>query len=74
MEQEGFVKKTVRSTVKWVKRLLLIALVLALGYTCVCYWGVYEKGTMAGKVLRVTEKGYCLKHTKAKSAWNHLAH
>jgi hypothetical protein len=66
MEQEGFVKKTVRSTVKWVKRLLLIALVLGLGVLAFAYWGVYEKGTMAGKVLRVTEKGVVFKTYEGK--------
>jgi hypothetical protein len=66
MEQEGFVKKTVRATVKWVKRLLLIALVLALGILAFGYWGVYEKGAMAGKVLRVTEKGLLFKTYEGK--------
>jgi hypothetical protein len=66
MEQEGFVKKTVRTTVKWVKRLLLIALVLGLGLLAFAYWGVYEKGTMAGKVLRVTEKGVVFKTYEGK--------
>jgi hypothetical protein len=66
MEQEGFVKKTVRSTVKWVKRLLLILLVLGLGILAFAYWGVYEKGTMAGKVLRITEKGMLFKTHEGK--------
>ncbi|TXI71202.1 MAG: 6-phosphogluconate dehydrogenase [Cyclobacteriaceae bacterium] len=66
MEQEGFVKKTVRSTVKWVKRLLLIALVLGLGVLAFAYYGVYEKGTMAGKVLRITEKGVLFKTYEGK--------
>lgn len=66
MEQEGFVKKTVRSTVKWVKRLLLIALVLGLGVLAFAYYGVYEKGTMAGKVLRITEKGVVFKTYEGK--------
>lgn len=66
MEQEGFVKKTVRSTVKWVKRVLIIALLLGLGVLAFAYWGVYEKGTMAGKVLRVTEKGMVFKTHEGK--------
>ena len=66
MEQEGFVKKTVRSTVKWVKRLILIALILGLGVLALAYWGVYEKGTMAGKILRITEKGVLFKTYEGK--------
>lgn len=66
MEQEGFVKKTVRSTVKWFKRLAVIALLLGLGVLAFGYWGVYERGTMAGKVLRVTEKGVVFKTFEGK--------
>ncbi|MBN8652152.1 MAG: hypothetical protein J0L67_12030 [Cytophagales bacterium] len=66
MEQEGFVKKTVRTTVKWVKRLLLIALVLGLGVLAFGYWGVYERGIWAGKVLSVSEKGIIFKTHEGK--------
>ena len=66
MEQEGFVKKTVRSTVKWLKRIVVIAILLGLGVLAFAYWGVYEKGTMAGKVLRITEKGVVFKTYEGK--------
>ena len=66
MEQEGFVKKTVRSTVKWVKRLILIALIVGLVVLALAYWGVYEKGTRAGKILRITEKGVLFKTYEGK--------
>jgi hypothetical protein len=41
-------------------------LVLALGILAFGYWGVYEKGAMAGKVLRVTEKGLLFKTYEGK--------
>lgn len=66
MEQEGFVKKTVRTTVKWVKRIIIIVLLLGLGVLAFAYWGVYEKGSMAGKVLRITEKGMLFKTHEGK--------
>lgn len=66
MEQEGFVKKTVRSTVKWLKRLVITIVLLGLGVLAFGYWGVYEKGTMAGKVLRITEKGILFKTFEGK--------
>jgi len=66
MEQEGFVKKTVRSTIKWLKRIVVIAILLGLGVLAFAYWGVYEKGTMAGKVLRITEKGVVFKTYEGK--------
>ena len=66
MEQEGFVKKTMRTTMKIVKRILLIVLILGLGVLAFAYWGVYEKGSMAGKVLRITEKGMVFKTHEGK--------
>ncbi len=66
MEQEGFVKKTVRSTVKWLKRIVVIALLTGIAVMAFAYWGVYEKGSMAGKVLRITEKGVVFKTYEGK--------
>ena len=66
MEQEGFVKKTVRSTVKWIKRLAIIALLLGIGVLAFAYWGVYERGIWAGKVLSVSEKGILFKTHEGK--------
>ncbi|MBN8577857.1 MAG: hypothetical protein KF775_11335 [Cyclobacteriaceae bacterium] len=66
MEQEGIVKKTVRATVKWTKRILLIALLIGLGTLAFMYWGVYERGVWAGKVLSVSEKGVVFKTFEGK--------
>lgn len=51
---------------KLVKRLLLIVLILGLAVLSFAYWGTYEKGVMAGKVLRVTEKGVIFKTYEGK--------
>jgi hypothetical protein len=66
MESESFVKKTARTTMKIIKRTLLIALLLGIGILAFMYWGVYERGVMAGKVLRVTEKGMIFKTHEGK--------
>lgn len=66
MEQESFIKKTTRTTLKIVKRILLIALALGIATLAFLYWGVYERGVMAGKVLRVTEKGMVFKTYEGK--------
>jgi hypothetical protein len=63
---EGFIKKTARATMKIVKRILLIALILGIGTLAFLYYGVYERGVMAGKVLRVTEKGMVFKTYEGK--------
>lgn len=44
--------------------LVLVAITIAVG--AFLYWGVYEKGVMAGKVLRVTEKGVIFKTVEGK--------
>jgi hypothetical protein len=66
MESESFIQKTTRTTVKFVKRVLIIALLLGIATLCFLYWGVYEEGVMAGKVLRVTEKGMLFKTHEGK--------
>jgi hypothetical protein len=66
MEQESFIKKTARTTMKIVKRILLIALVLGIATLAFLYFGVYERGVMAGKVLRITEKGMVFKTYEGK--------
>jgi len=66
MEPDSFIKKTARGTMKVVKRILIIALILGIGTLAFMYWGVYERGVMAGKVLRVTEKGMVFKTYEGK--------
>jgi hypothetical protein len=66
MESESFVKKTARTTMKIIKRIFIITLILAVGIMAFMYWGVYERGVMAGKVLRVTEKGMVFKTHEGK--------
>ena len=66
MESDSFIKKTARTTMKIVKRILLIALVLGIATLAFLYWGVYERGVMAGKVLRITEKGMVFKTYEGK--------
>ena len=44
---------------------ITIILILA-GVFAFMYWGVYESGVMAGKVLRITEKGVMFKTFEGK--------
>jgi hypothetical protein len=66
MEEQSFIKRTLQTTTKIVKRFLIIALVVGLGVLAFLYWGVYESGVMAGKVLRITEKGILFKTYEGK--------
>lgn len=51
---------------KIVKRTLVVALLVGLVVIAFLYWGVYERGVMAGKVLRITEKGVLFKTYEGK--------
>ena len=51
---------------KIIKRILLAVLILGLLFLAFSYWGVYESGVMAGKVLRITQKGVVFKTYEGK--------
>ncbi|MBX2964624.1 MAG: hypothetical protein KF845_00660 [Cyclobacteriaceae bacterium] len=51
---------------KFLKRLFLIIIVLGIGTLAFFYWGVYERGIWAGKVLSVSEKGIVFKTHEGK--------
>jgi len=66
MENESFGQRVAKATKKIVKRIVILAIVVALIIFSFLYWGVYERGVMAGKVLRVTEKGVLFKTYEGK--------
>ena len=66
MENESFGQKAKRKTISFVKRLALIVVTLALIVFAFLYWGTYETGLMAGKVLRISEKGVLFKTYEGK--------
>lgn len=66
MENSTLLQRLAATTMKIIKRILFIALVLGLAVLSFMYWGTYEKGIMAGKVLRVTEKGVIFKTYEGK--------
>lgn len=51
---------------KIIKRVLLTILILGILFLAFSYWGVYESGVMAGKVLRITQKGVVFKTYEGK--------
>jgi len=66
MENESFGQRFAKTTKKILRRILLIALVIGVIVFSFLYWGVYESGVMAGKVLRVTQKGMLFKTYEGK--------
>jgi hypothetical protein len=66
MENESFGQKVKRTTTKFVKRVLILGLLLLAGLLVFWQWGVYEEGVKAGKVLSVSEKGFIFKTHEGK--------
>lgn len=66
MENESFTQRLGKITRKILKRALLIIIVVGVAIFSFLYWGVYERGIMAGKVLRITQKGVLFKTYEGK--------
>lgn len=50
----------------FMKKFLAIVILLGLGVLAFLYWGTYENGVMAGRVLSVTERGFMFKTHEGK--------
>lgn len=51
---------------KSLKKILIVIVILVIGIFALLYFGIYENGVMAGKVLRITEKGIVFKTFEGK--------
>jgi hypothetical protein len=63
---ETFGQKVKRTTKKVVRIIIIAALVVGAITFSFFYWGVYEDGVMAGKILRISEKGMVFKTFEGK--------
>ena len=66
MENESLGQRIKNTTRKILKRILIFGLLIIFGVMAFMYWGTYESGVMAGKVLRVSEKGLLFKTVEGK--------
>lgn len=48
------------------KKILVILILIGLGVLAFLYWGTYENGVMAGRVLSVTQRGLIFKTYEGK--------
>ncbi|MDZ4716493.1 MAG: hypothetical protein SH819_13600 [Cytophagales bacterium] len=64
--EETFGQKMKRKTSNFLKKLILTILVLGFIIFSFLYWGTYETGVMAGKVIRISEKGVLFKTYEGK--------
>lgn len=51
---------------KIVRRILLTIVIIAIAAFAFLYWGTYEEGVMAGKIIRISQKGVIFKTYEAK--------
>lgn len=63
---ENLVQKSKKAMSKGLKILLIILAIILISVFAFYYWGVYERGVMAGKVIRVAEKGVVFKTWEGK--------
>lgn len=66
MENQSFAQRLKQSTFRIVRRILLASLLIGIAVLAFFYFGTYESGVMAGKVLRITEKGFVFKTHEGK--------
>ncbi len=66
MENESFGQKAKRKTTSFLKKTLVVLVIIGIAIFAFLYWATYESGIMAGKVLRITEKGLIFKTYEGK--------
>lgn len=66
MEVESFGTKVKRTTRKILKIIFITLLIVGIGVFSFMYWATYEDGVIAGKVLRVSQKGMIFKTYEGK--------
>ncbi|HRI78861.1 MAG TPA: hypothetical protein PLR06_04930 [Cyclobacteriaceae bacterium] len=66
MENENFGQKVKRKTKSFMKKFLLVVFILGIAVFSFLYWGTYESGIWAGKVISVSNKGMIFKTYEGK--------
>lgn len=51
---------------KIIRRIIFAILVVFIAIAAFLYWGTYEEGVMAGKIIRISQKGVIFKTYEAK--------
>ena len=66
METQGFGERVKRTLKRIMKIILISLLIIGAAVFSFMYWATYESGVMAGKVLRISEKGVAFKTYEGK--------
>jgi hypothetical protein len=66
MENESFGQRFKQGSMKFLRRVLIVGVLLLLAVGTFLYFGTFEEGVMAGRVLRISEKGLMFKTYEGK--------
>jgi hypothetical protein len=66
MAEQDFGSRVKRTGARILKITIISLILIGLGVFAFFYWGTYEEGTMAGKILRVSQKGMLFKTYEGK--------
>jgi len=66
MEQQTFGQKVKQTTRKIIRIILITIVVVGVIVFSFMYWGTYDSGVMAGKILRISERGVIFKTYEGK--------
>src|SRR3954470_9387241 len=66
MENESFGQRLKSGSMKFLKRVLIFGILTFLIIASFLYFATYESGVMAGRVLRISEKGMIFKTYEGK--------
>lgn len=66
MSNQNIFIKTKTMAGKFLKKFLIVVIIAFVALFTFLYWGTYESGLMAGKVLRISEKGVIFKTYEGK--------
>ncbi len=64
--ENNLIQKSKKAMSKVMKVTIIVFIIILIGVFSFLYWGVYERGLMAGKVLRIAEKGVVFKTYEGK--------
>jgi hypothetical protein len=64
--QDSLAHRVKRTSIKIFRIIIISLIVIGIGVFCFYYWGVYDRGVMAGKVLRISKKGVVFKTYEGK--------
>ncbi len=61
MEYRTFGEQVAHTTRRVIRIIVIVTVVVAVVFLCIAYWGVYDEGTTAGTVLRISKRGMIFK-------------